>query len=120
MKLHDYLESTYVSTNVQLQQVYTPNGQAKTQAVQGLINAQRTILRWFNYPVLLVGYFLVLTKLVKAPPTSQEIIDELTQNTARVNAEVKASLDLEREQRIQAQLSHQQSNVTTLNPNQGA
>lgn len=74
MKFHEYLESTYVSTNIQLQQEFSPYKQAKTLAVQKLINGQRNFLRFVSYPVLIVGYLLILARLVKAPKQAQAII----------------------------------------------
>ena len=74
MKFHDFLESIFVSTNISNQQSYHPAKQAKTMAVQSLINAQRTVLKWLNYPVLLFNYILVALRFVAPPMPANEVI----------------------------------------------
>jgi hypothetical protein len=73
MKYHEFLESHYVSTNIKLQSEYSPFTQAQTQAVQGLINGQRTTLKYVAYVLVLVKYFLMVCRLQKAPQTALEL-----------------------------------------------
>lgn len=73
MKFHEYLESTYVSTNLQLHTNYHPYLQAKSRAVQKLIDAQRRVYMWASYVVLISQYLGVKVGLKKAPLPAMEI-----------------------------------------------
>lgn len=76
MKLHEYLESTYVSTNLELQKEFSPYLQAKTHAVQKLINAQRAVYRVSCYPTLLFGFIAVCLGLKAKPRSPKELAEE--------------------------------------------
>jgi hypothetical protein len=89
MKFHSFLESNYVTTNRALQEEYSPSLQARINAIQALINCQKTILRWLSYPVLLVGYLSVLLGLKDAPKTAQELVNAM-QKEAVAKAEALA------------------------------
>ncbi len=82
MKLHDYLESTYVTTNLELQKNYSPYLQAKTHAVQGLVDFQRRLYRYASYPVLLIGYLLILVGVKATPQTAMEIAKAMQKEAA--------------------------------------
>ena len=107
MQFHDFLDSKHVRTNMALQQVYHPYGQAKIQAVAGLIGLQRKILTWVNYPILLGEYVLISLRLKKAPPTALEIIQRYKDAT-------EAALKLKAEEEKQKQLEAAKSNVLAV------
>lgn len=74
MKLHEYLESTYVSTNVDIQVNYDPYLQAKTQSCQNLLHLQKFIFRLIAYPSIIIEYLLVRCHLREAPPLAQDLV----------------------------------------------
>jgi len=76
MKFHDFIESTYVSTNISLQQEFSPQKQAKTLACQELINGQRRALKWVSFVSLLFSYILVQCRIKTAPLTSNALITQ--------------------------------------------
>jgi len=81
MRFNDFLESTYVSTNIQNQISYSPRLAAQVQAAQSLLNGQRTVLRWVSYAVLLFTYVLVKVGLRSVPLSPQELVAEFTAKT---------------------------------------
>ena len=64
MKLNEYLEATYVATNVKQQVEYSTDRQAQIMATQNLIKLQLKILTYLHMPFLLVRYALVALHLV--------------------------------------------------------
>jgi hypothetical protein len=76
MKFHDYLESNYVKTNIDIQLNYHPKLAAKTQAIQSLINGQKQVLKIFAYATILIGYLKVITRMAPEPKTAHEIVKE--------------------------------------------
>lgn len=91
MKFHEYLESSYVGTNIELQVEYSPQKQAKTLAAQSLINGQRTFYKVVSYVVLVVGYLLVKAHIVKAPLSAADLV-KAYQDNARAQMEAKGGL----------------------------
>lgn len=81
MKLHDYLESSYVSTNIANQLEYTPFKQGQTLAVQKLINWQRSFMTFIGLFVLLFGYFKVLLHVAPAPKDAKQLVADLQEKT---------------------------------------
>ena len=81
MKLHEFLESEYVSTNIDLQQEFSPSKQARTQAVQGLINAQRCVLRWTHYVRVLFTFLLVKLHIRSNPASAEDLVKDLKAKT---------------------------------------
>ena len=75
MKFHEYLESQYVSTNIANQTKYHPALQAKIMAVQGLLNAQKAVYRFFSYPTLVFQYLLVSARIKTAPLLAAELVE---------------------------------------------
>jgi len=96
MMFHDFLESKHVRTNIALQQVYHPYGQGKILAAAGLVAAQRKILTWINYPILLGEYVLIALRLKKAPLNAQALIASYNAQ-ARAAAEAAAQAELEKQ-----------------------
>ena len=80
MKLHDYLESEYVSTNISNQITYHPYKQAKITAVQSLIHGQKTVYKYVAMIQILTQYVAVISKLISAPKTSTELVKELNES----------------------------------------
>ena len=72
MKLNEYLEATYVATNVKQQVEYSTDRQAQIMATQNLIKLQLKVLTLIHMPLLLARFVLVALHLVKAPLTPQE------------------------------------------------
>lgn len=93
MKFHEYLESTYVSTNLANQKSFSPKLQAKTHAVQHLINVQRAVYRWQAYPTLLFGFLAVLLGLKAQPPTAEEIAATAFQTSQAAKEKAKAEIE---------------------------
>ena len=74
MKFHDFLESSHVTNNINLQTNYHPSTQAKILAGSDLIAFQRWILKVLHYFTLMFTYMLIELRLKKAPGSAQEII----------------------------------------------
>lgn len=106
MEFHNFLESTYVRTNIALQVAYSPYGQGKVQATQGLIHGQKRVLTWVNYVVILFQYLLVLCHIKTAPPTAKELVTQYKANSAI--PQQPQGIDLGRQAAIQAHLDAQQ------------
>lgn len=73
---HEHLESLYVKTNIENQTNYHPYLAAKTQAVQNLLNLQKTIYRWLSYFAILKHYFDVKMNVVDPLPKAQELVKQ--------------------------------------------
>ena len=86
MKFHEYLEATHVSTNISIQIEYSPSKQAKIIAASNLVNAQRKILTWLQYPIVLISYVMVQFKVLPLPLSATEQI-------AAYNEKVKVKMD---------------------------
>lgn len=77
MKFHEYLESTFVSKNIELQTFFTPSRQATAQAVQGMVNLQRSILRKLAYPAILFRYLLICLRIVARPVDAKTLVENM-------------------------------------------
>jgi hypothetical protein len=86
MKFHDYLESTHVETNISNQLAYSPNKQSRILAAASLISVQRTLLKYYNFWLLLAQYALTSIGLLSAPKSANQLISEY-------NAQVKVKMD---------------------------
>lgn len=82
MKLHDFLESTYVQTNIDKTVSYSPYLQSKTMAVQSLLDLQKSILKWIAYLDLIITFIKTKLKLVSPPKDAQTIIREFNESKA--------------------------------------
>lgn len=113
MKFNELMESTHVSTNLSIQVEYSANKQAKILAASNLVAAQRKILTWYNYIVLLSYYVLVVLHVKPAPKAAEELI-------AQYNAEAKAKMEQAiKEQAAKAEVAAaaaQASNSPLLSP----
>lgn len=85
MKFFQYLESRYVELNIDLQVNYDLNKHAASQATQDLINAQRKVFKWINYPVLIVKFFLIKLSIINAPESAQEIMARLQEKAKQAS-----------------------------------
>ncbi len=79
MQLHEFTESTYVSTNIEIQEHYSVWGQAKTQSCQEIINMQRKFYKWINFPILIVRFLLIRLKIMEEPKSAKQLMEELKQ-----------------------------------------
>lgn len=73
MKLHEFLESKYVSTNLELHQNFSPYMQSKTRSIQKLIDLQRQVLMWFAYIALIKEYLEIKIGIREEPLEAMEI-----------------------------------------------
>lgn len=89
MKFHDFLESTYVKTNNELQNAYSVYGHAKTLATKDLIDIQRSLMKFFSKFEILFTYVLVKLHLSAAPQTAQEIFEEANKKIETVATTTK-------------------------------
>lgn len=94
MKFHDFCEATYVKTNIELQTQYSPQKQAKTLALQALINGQRSFLKAFYIPVVVFSYLFQALRLTTAPLPANELIKAYQDRAAQALAETKPSVVL--------------------------
>ena len=83
MKMHEYLESTYVTTNLENQKEYSPYRQAHTNAAHNLITLQKSFYRWVSYPVLICGWLLVVCGLKQAPLSAREIAKKMQEDAKK-------------------------------------
>ena len=120
MRFFNFLESRYVSVNLELQKEFTIAKQAETQAIQALINMNRAFHRMLAYPKVIIHYFLVNLHILKVPLTPKEIMVQVTQpkedppqkpQLAAVPASVEKVLS-EREQAIADNLAAQKAKAT--------
>lgn len=74
MKFHEYIESTYVSTNIDVQIKYCPYLQAKTQSAQNLLYMQKWFYRQLAYFALVFHYTLIVLGRKEAPPLAQDLV----------------------------------------------
>lgn len=90
MRFFEFLESRYVSTNIEIQKEYTLAKQGEIQAGQALISAQRTFFKWLSFPKLLGLFVLVNLRLIAKPKTAKEIATELHLAQAKAKEDEKA------------------------------
>ena len=76
MKFFDYLDSRYVSANLELQKEYSQLKKAETTAIHDIISTQRTLLKWFSYFRIIFGYLFVVLGLKDRPKTTEEMQSE--------------------------------------------
>ena len=74
MNLHDFLESMYVVENIKLQKNFSIYIQAKTRAIQQMINAERRVLMWISYPILILEWLAIKLKLKEPIQEVKELI----------------------------------------------
>lgn len=79
MKFFRYIESHYVSSNIELQTLglkndFSPWLDARCKAANQMRNIQHTVLKLFAIPVIIFGWLLTVIRLKKNPQTAQEIL----------------------------------------------
>lgn len=92
MKFFDFLESSYVTTNVHNQISYSPMLAGRIMAIQRLISWQRSILSFVNLFVVCFNYGLVILKIKDVPKTAKEQVESMQSNaktTAALSQAVK-------------------------------
>ena len=79
MKFHEFLESHYVTTNIELQAKFSPFKQAETKATQSIIDTQRSFYKFIAYFKILgqfIGIKLHLLPPAKTPEEIQKYFEE--------------------------------------------
>lgn len=74
MKFFDFLESSYASSNIEVQQKYTAFKHAETQALSDLTNGQRRFFKFLAYFKVIFCYVLVLIGVKQKPQSAKDII----------------------------------------------
>lgn len=92
MKFHEYLESNYVSTNIEIQKEYSSYKQGKIQAIQSLINTQRSFAKWTSFPIILTQYILTMLGFLDKPLTAVEIVKKNKEEIKRKQDEATLKL----------------------------
>jgi hypothetical protein len=87
MKFHEYMESVYVASNLEVQREFSVSLQGKAQAAHGLIALHRTLAKLFFYPTLLFGFLLMKLNLSKQMDGARFLIE---QAQARAKEELEA------------------------------
>lgn len=84
MNFHEFLQSTYMSTQQSLQAKHNLYDHGKIQATQELINGQRRIYKWWSHIELLFKFVLIKLKLADAPKTIEVLFAEMKQKEEAV------------------------------------
>jgi hypothetical protein len=95
MRFHDFLESLYVSTNIENTANYHPRLASKLLAIQSLTSVQKWWLKAFAFPCILIHYLGVIMGYKEALPDAREVVkryndqkqSELEQKKAEKEAE---------------------------------
>lgn len=74
MKLHEFLESLYVQTNIDNQVEYHPYKASKINAIQSLLNCQKDCLKVLAYFKIIYHYALMKLGKAETLLSSQEIV----------------------------------------------
>jgi len=91
MKLFEFLESRYITKNLELQQNFSLKTQGEIQAGQALINGTRNFYRMLAYPKLLFIFLMVKLHIVKRPQTAKEITDKIQEDQRQLQAAAAAA-----------------------------
>lgn len=75
MKFFEFCECKYVQKNLENQKEYKISTHAETLAVQNLINAHRTLCKWYCYPKLIIEFILIKMNLIDKPISLKDRID---------------------------------------------
>ena len=102
MKFFRFIESKYVSSNIELQTLglkndFSPWLDAHCKAASQMRNIQHTVLKFIAMPVIIFGWFLTVIRLKKDPQTAHEI---LSTHTAFALAQQAAAADAVKAQRL--------------------
>ena len=109
MKLYNFLDSTYVGLNVELNKEYDVAKHAETMASQDLIDLMRKFIKWFKY-LKLIGKFVLIkfgfiaplkpAKQIqeefkaKAMEEQKKLLNDRQEAIAAEQAKLKANLEL--------------------------
>lgn len=91
MKLHEFLESTYVETNQEIQKKYGVYNHAKSLATKDILDAYRTMCKVISYVEILGRFILVKAHILKQPKTAQEVFNEANKVVPIKNESVNAN-----------------------------
>ena len=102
MKLHEFLESSYVSTNLQLQQEYSSFKKGRTLACQKLIHLQVHIGRILSYPVLFWEFLMLKLGFNEAPETALLLVNNAKEGMKRDEEAKKAEAESKKPKLVEA------------------
>ena len=75
MKIHEVLESLYVSTNIQNQLEYSPYLKAKTTAIHELLNVIHSLCKFIAYFSIIYTVILIKTGIYDEPKAAKDLVE---------------------------------------------
>jgi hypothetical protein len=95
MNFQKFLESTYVTTNQELQAEYKAYTHAKTLATKDLIDMQRSFFQFIAKVEIVIRFISLKLHIIKQPLTAEELFKAAEQPEAIPEPEFKSGSEYE-------------------------